>query len=65
MYDRIESELRGVQQALYSSHAVSIAPLPSDEIELGDEPTQLHRIADATEARLHCVQKKRNRPQWP
>jgi hypothetical protein len=55
MYDRIETELRGVQQALQSSHAVSTAPPPSDETELGDEPTQLHRIADATEAHLHRV----------
>jgi hypothetical protein len=44
MYDRIETELRGVQQALHSSHAVSTAPLPSEEPELGDEPAQLHRI---------------------
>jgi hypothetical protein len=28
MYDRIEAELRGVQQALYSSHAVSTCPRP-------------------------------------
>jgi hypothetical protein len=28
MYDRIEAELRGVQQALYSSCAVSTAPPP-------------------------------------
>jgi hypothetical protein len=47
MYDRIEVELRGVQQALQSSHAVSTAPPPSEAPELGDEPTQLHRLADA------------------
>jgi hypothetical protein len=35
MYDRIETELRGVQQALQSSCAVSTAP---GEPELGDEP---------------------------
>jgi hypothetical protein len=29
MHDRIETELKGVQQALYSSHAVSTAPSSS------------------------------------
>ena len=38
MYDRIEAELRGVQQALYLSCAVSSTPLPSEEPKLGDEP---------------------------
>jgi hypothetical protein len=55
MYDRIEIELRGVQQALHSNHAVSSAAPPSDEIELGDEFAQLHRIVDATEACLRRV----------
>jgi hypothetical protein len=41
MYERIEAELRGVQQALHSSRAVSTVPPPSEETELGDEPTQL------------------------
>jgi hypothetical protein len=41
MYDRIETELRGVQQALHSSRAVSTVPPPSEEPELGDEPAQL------------------------
>jgi hypothetical protein len=36
MYDRIEVELKGVQQALQSSCVVSTAPLPSEEPELGD-----------------------------
>jgi hypothetical protein len=52
MYDRIEVELRGVQRALQSSHAVSTAPLPSGELELGDESAQLRRVTDAAEARL-------------
>jgi hypothetical protein len=58
MYDRIEVELRGVQQALQSSRAVSTVPLPLGEQELGDEPTQLHRLADATEARLRRAQEE-------
>ena len=56
MYDRIEAKLKGVQQALYSIHAVSIALSSSEVIELGDEPTQMRRISDATEARLFRVQ---------
>jgi hypothetical protein len=48
MYDRIEAYLKGVQQALYSSRAVSIAPPSSEGIEVGDEPSQLHRIEYAT-----------------
>jgi hypothetical protein len=58
MYDRIEVELRGVQQALQSSHIVSTVPPPSEAPELGDEPTQLHRLADATEAHLHHAQEE-------
>jgi hypothetical protein len=53
MYDRIKAELRGVQQALYSSHEISTTPPPLGEPELGYEPTQLHRLADVTEA---CLQ---------
>jgi hypothetical protein len=34
-------------------------PPTSDEIELGDEPTQLHKIADATEVRLRRVQEEK------
>jgi hypothetical protein len=30
MYDRIETELRGVQKYLHSSRAVSTAPLPPE-----------------------------------
>jgi phosphoribosylanthranilate isomerase len=63
MYDRVEVELRGVQQALQSSRAVSTVPLPSEEPELGDEPTQLRRLADATEAHLHRAQEEKNKPQ--
>jgi ornithine cyclodeaminase/alanine dehydrogenase-like protein (mu-crystallin family) len=58
MYDRIEVELRGVQQALQSSRAVSTATPSSEAPELGDEPTQLHRLADATEAHLRHAQEE-------
>jgi hypothetical protein len=33
-------------------------PLPSGEQELGDEPAQLHRLADASEARLRRAQEE-------
>jgi hypothetical protein len=33
-------------------------PLPSGEPELGDEPAQLHRLADAVEARLRRAQEE-------
>jgi hypothetical protein len=41
MYDRIKAEMKGVQQALYSSCAVSIVPSSLEGEKLGDEPTQL------------------------
>jgi hypothetical protein len=55
MYNRIEVELQGVQQALQSSRVVSTAP---GEPELGDEPAQLHRLVDTVEARLRRVQEE-------
>jgi hypothetical protein len=65
MYNRIEAELRGVKQALHSSRTVSTAPPPSKEPELGDEPTQLCRIDDASKLIFVMHKKKKNRPQWP
>jgi hypothetical protein len=58
MYEKIEAELRRVQHALHSSRAVFTAPPPSEETKLGDEPTQLHKLADATEARLRRAQEE-------
>jgi hypothetical protein len=37
---------------------VSTTPPPSEETELGDEPTQLHRLADVTEACLRRAQEE-------
>jgi hypothetical protein len=59
MFDRIEAELKGVQQALYSSRAVPTASLSAGDIEVGDEPAQLRRLADSTEAHLHRVQEEK------
>jgi hypothetical protein len=52
IYNHIKVELQGVQQALQSIHAVSTVPLPLETLELGDEPSQLHRITDIVEAHL-------------
>jgi DNA anti-recombination protein RmuC len=38
---------------------VSTASSSSEVVELGDEPTQLRRIADVTEARLRRVQEEK------
>jgi hypothetical protein len=59
MYERIEEELRGVQQVLHSSRVVSTAPLSLEETKLGDEYAQLHRIVDVTEAFLRCIQEEK------
>jgi hypothetical protein len=61
MYDRIETELRGVQQALHSSRAMSTVPPSSKEQELGDEPSQLRRLADATKVHLHRAQEEKEK----
>jgi hypothetical protein len=55
MYGSIEVEMRGVKQSLHSNRVVSVVTPPPEEPELGDEPTQLCRIVDVTEARLHCM----------
>jgi hypothetical protein len=53
IYDRIEEELRGVQQVLYLNHVVFTAPLPSEEPKLGNELAQLCILDDVTIAHLH------------
>jgi hypothetical protein len=59
MFDRIEVEIKGVQHALYSSCAVSTMPPPLEGAELGDEPSQLHRLGDSIEDHLHRVQEEK------
>ena len=56
MYNRIKIEFQGVQQALQSNRTVSTMPLIAGTVELGDEPTQLHRIVDMVEAHLRQAQ---------
>jgi hypothetical protein len=59
MYERIEADLKGVQKSLHSICAMSIAPPSPEGTELGDEPAQLRRIENATEARLRRVQEEK------
>jgi hypothetical protein len=59
MYDRIEAKMKGVQQALYSRFTVSTTTSTSEGIEVGDEPTQLCRLADAIEAHPHQIQEEK------
>jgi hypothetical protein len=49
MYDRIDKDLKDIQQDIHSSHTVSTVPLSIENIELGDEPTQLRRLEYVTE----------------
>lgn len=48
LYGRIEKELKEVQQVVRLVRAMPTAPSASWTTELGDEPTQLRRLADAT-----------------
>jgi hypothetical protein len=58
MYERIGVKLQGVQQALKSSRTVSIVPLPSGELELGDELAQLHRLVDTVKSHLRQAEEE-------
>jgi hypothetical protein len=49
MYERIEKEVKEIQQAIHSSRAIPTVPSSSKIAELGDEPTQLRRLVYATE----------------
>jgi hypothetical protein len=64
LYGRIERELKEVQQVVHLVCAVptaSSAPSSSQTAELGDEPTQLRRLADATEARFQRAQEEKEK----
>jgi hypothetical protein len=52
LYEKIEKQLKDIHQALQSSHTVSTEPPSVENVELGDEPTQLRRLAYATETRI-------------
>jgi hypothetical protein len=55
LYGRIEKELKEVQQVVCLVRAVPTVPSSSQTAELGDEPTQLRRLVDATEAQFQRV----------
>jgi hypothetical protein len=59
MYNRIETELRGVQRSLQSSHAAPTMPLLEGTIEARDESVQLHKIADIIEFCLWNIEEER------
>jgi uncharacterized protein YaaN involved in tellurite resistance len=61
LYEHIKKELKDLQEAIYVSRAVSNAPSSLMIIELVDEPTQLRRLVNAKEARLHRVQEEKEK----
>jgi hypothetical protein len=46
--ERIEKELKEIQQSIHSSRVILTVPYSLKIAELGDEPTQLRILADAT-----------------
>jgi NTP pyrophosphatase (non-canonical NTP hydrolase) len=58
VFSRIKGELQEVQRALQSNHVVSLAPSTSGTEELGDEPAQLHQIANKFEDHLRRAQEE-------
>jgi hypothetical protein len=58
MYNRIEIELQGLQQALQYSCAVSTMLLLEGTPEEGDEPVQFHKIFDTVEEHLHKAEEE-------
>jgi hypothetical protein len=54
-------ELKEVQQVVRLVHTVPNMPYSSQTTELGDEPTQLRRLIDATEARFQRVQEEKEK----
>jgi hypothetical protein len=59
LYERIEKELKDIKQAIHSSRAVPIAPSSAEIAELGDEPCQLRRLVDTTEAQICRFQEEK------
>jgi polyhydroxyalkanoate synthesis regulator phasin len=65
LYERIERELKEVQQDVCLVCAVPTTPSSSQTLDLGDELAQLRRLVDATEARSREIGKRRRRLQNP
>jgi hypothetical protein len=60
-YEIIEKELKDIQQAIHSRHAVPTVPSSSNIAELGDEAAQLQRLEDVREARLRRVHEEKEK----
>jgi hypothetical protein len=52
LYVRVEKKLKEIQRAIQLSHVLPTTPSSSEISNLGDEPAQLQKLADATEAQL-------------
>jgi hypothetical protein len=50
---------KGYNRLFIRARAVSTASLSAGDIEVGDEPAQLRRLADSTEAHLRRVQEEK------
>jgi hypothetical protein len=61
LYDMIEKELSEVHKTICSVCAVPISSSSLETIELGDDPSQLHRLAYETEVRLQRVQEEKEK----
>jgi len=59
MSEIIEKEMKDIQQAIRSSRIVSTALSSLKIAELGDEPTQLQRLANEIETQLCWVQEEK------
>jgi hypothetical protein len=59
LYVRVEKELKEIQHDIQVIRVAPTAPSSSKTVEFGDEPTQLRRLADATEARLQKFQEEK------
>jgi hypothetical protein len=59
MYERIEADLKGVQQALYSIVQCLLTPPSSEGTELGDEPAQLPNSRCDRSSPSSCSGRKR------
>jgi 5'-3' exonuclease len=62
LYERFEKELKEIQKAIqFSLHSTHCTFFLSQIVKLGDEPSQLRRLADAIEDRDFRRSKKKRR----
>jgi len=58
MYNRIETELQGMQKALQSNHTVPTMPRLEGTKEEGDEQVQIRKIANTVKVHLREAQQE-------